>query len=258
VRVRELMRREVVTVDPDASITDAARIMRTAHVSSVMVNGEAGPVGILTERDCVGLVADGANPAGTTVADRMTTNLITVSPATEVEVAAQLMAEHDIRHLPVVDRGRLIGMMSLRDPVGRHPALRRVDEERRQSMQNRIADAITAFAGSMVFVYLHAAWFAVWIGLRVEKYPFGLLTMIVSLEAIFLATFVMISQNRADHKRQALADHQWELVQQEERQNEQLLEMSEHILELTQAIHELTCQVGERDRPAQEPWAPTT
>ena len=71
--------------------------------------------------------------------------------------------------------------------------------------QNRIADAITRFAGSMWFVYLSAIWFALWIGLRVEKYPFGLLTMIVSLEAIFLSTFVMISQNRADEKREILA-----------------------------------------------------
>jgi hypothetical protein len=63
----------------------------------------------------------------------------------------------------------------------------------------------------MRFVYLHTIWFASWIGLRVEHYPFGLLTMIVSLEAIFLSTFVMISQNRADEKtagagRPAVAD----------------------------------------------------
>jgi uncharacterized membrane protein len=88
----------------------------------------------------------------------------------------------------------------------------------------------------MLFVYLHVIWFAAWIGLRVEHYPFGLLTMIVSLEAIFLSTFVMISQNRADEKRQVLAD-QWQTVQEEEQQNEQLLELSNQILELTRAIH---------------------
>jgi hypothetical protein len=71
-------------------------------------------------------------------------------------------------------------------------------------------------------------------------YPFGLLTMIVSLEAIFLSTFVMISQNRADDKRQVLADHQWQTVQQEEQQNEQLLHISNQILELTKAIHALS------------------
>ena len=73
--------------------------------------------------------------------------------------------------------------------------------ERAESVQNRIADRITAFAGSMKFVYLHLLWFGAWIIFGVEGYPYGLLTMIVSLEAIFLSTFVMISQNRADAKR---------------------------------------------------------
>jgi uncharacterized membrane protein len=121
------------------------------------------------------------------------------------------------------------------DPA--HPALIRHAENRRKRIADRLADAITQFAGSMLFVFLHIIWFAFWIGLRVEPFPFGLLTMIVSLEAIFLATFVMISQNRADEKRQALADNQWELVQAEEKQNEELLSISRQILELTKAIH---------------------
>ena len=132
--------------------------------------------------------------------------------------------------------------MSVRAVIGepKHPALIEHNKVRRQSVQNRISDAITRFAGSMVFVYVHLIWFGLWIGLKIEKYPFGLLTMIVSLEAIFLSTFVMISQNRSDEKRQALANHQWEFVQTEERQNEQLIAISGQILELTQAIHELT------------------
>jgi uncharacterized membrane protein len=126
----------------------------------------------------------------------------------------------------------------------RHPALLEHEVSRAKSAQNRVADMITAFAGSMTFVYLHILWFAVWIIFRVEAYPFGLLTMIVSLEAIFLSTFVMISQNRADVKRQLLADQQWETVQAEEKQNEDLLMISRQILELTQAIHTLTKAVS--------------
>jgi uncharacterized membrane protein len=114
-----------------------------------------------------------------------------------------------------------------------HPALLELAGERAQSVQNRIADRITAFAGSMWFVYIHIVWF----GFGVESYPYGLLTMIVSLEAIFLSTFVMISQNRADAKRQALAAQQWQTVQEEDRQNEALLDLSREILELTKAIH---------------------
>src|SRR5246127_4973510 len=114
-----------------------------------------------------------------------------------------------------------------------NPALLKHSEDRAKDVQNRIADKITAFAGSMTFVYLHALWFALWIGLGVEKYPYGLLTMIVSLEAIFLSTFVMISQNRADAKRQVIADQQWKTVQTEDQQNQELLDLSKQILRLT-------------------------
>ena len=117
-----------------------------------------------------------------------------------------------------------------------NPALAREAQERARSLQNRIVDRITAFAGSMAFVYIHIVWFSCWIVLGVEHYPFGLLTLIVSLEAIFLSTFVMISQNRADAKRRLIADQQWQTVQAENEQNEELLGLSRQILELTKAI----------------------
>jgi uncharacterized membrane protein len=118
-----------------------------------------------------------------------------------------------------------------------NPALAQHARERAESAQNRIADRITAFAGSMRFVYIHILWFAVWIGFHVEHYPYGLLTMIVSLEAIFLSTFVMISQNRADQKHQVVADQEWQTVQVEDKQNEDLLDLSHQILELTKQVH---------------------
>jgi uncharacterized membrane protein len=128
--------------------------------------------------------------------------------------------------------------------AGQHPALLRHNELRLQSAQSRIADTITNFAGSMTFVYVHIAWFTLWIVIGVERYPFGLLTMIVSLEAIFLSTFVMISQNRADARRQVLADAQWQTVQSEEHQNEQIIQLSNQILELTTAIHKMTNELA--------------
>ncbi len=121
-----------------------------------------------------------------------------------------------------------------------HPALVESAEERARSAQNRVADAITRFAGSMWFVYLHVAWFSIWIASGLEHYPYGLLTMIVSLEAIFLSTFVMISQNRQDDARRHLADQEWRMVQEEGRQNDELIGLSSQILDLTKAIHELT------------------
>jgi uncharacterized membrane protein len=81
----------------------------------------------------------------------------------------------------------------------------RAAEQARATIQDRLADALTRFSGNMWFVYVHVAWFGSWIAINVglightrfDPYPFGLLTLIVSLEAIFLATFVLISQNRA-------------------------------------------------------------
>ena len=88
----------------------------------------------------------------------------------------------------------------------------REEQEQQKTLQDRIADMITRFTGSMAFVYFHLIWFGGWIVLNLkwlpvkpfDPYPFGLLTMIGSLEAIFLSTFVLISQNRmaaADDKR---------------------------------------------------------
>jgi len=95
----------------------------------------------------------------------------------------------------------------------------RVVFARMRSTQDRVADAITAFAGTMLFVYIHALWFAVWIALNegllgqagiFDPYPYGLLTMIVSLEAIFLSTFVMVSQNRQAARENVRADLDFE------------------------------------------------
>jgi uncharacterized membrane protein len=90
----------------------------------------------------------------------------------------------------------------------------RVKAARERSTQDRIADAITAFSGNVIFVYVHAVWFIVWILLNTgrfgvrpfDQFPYGLLTMVVSLEAIFLATFVLISQNRISEEADRRAD----------------------------------------------------
>ena len=126
--------------------------------------------------------------------------------------------------------------------VAGHPTMQRFTQTRAQKAQNRVADAITRFAGSMMFVYIHVVWFTVWIVAGVEDYPYGLLTMIVSLEAIFLSTFVLISQNRTDQLRGEMAMQEWDTVNREERQNAELLSLSNRILELTTEVRELTRQ----------------
>jgi len=139
-------------------------------------------------------------------------------------------------HTPKARR-RLAWLRPITLPPPVNPALVKEAEERADEFGNRLSDAITRFAGSMTFVYLHVLWFGAWIGFGVEQYPFGLLTMIVSLEAIFLSTFVMISQNRAAAKQQVLADQEWRTVQEEDRQNVELLALSNQILALTKEVH---------------------
>ena len=106
---------------------------------------------------------------------------------------------------------------------------------RREDVQLRVADAITSFAGSMNFVYLHVALFAVWM-LLLEKSPWPTLTLVVSLEAIFLSTFVMIGQNRQAAFQQHKADHDFTVAEQELHDN----------TEITRLIHQLTMEVHER------------
>ena len=134
-------------------------------------------------------------------------------------------------------------------PLEPNPVLVEHARKRAENVQNRIADKITAFSGSMLFVYLHALWFACWILFKVEHYPYGLLTMIVSLEAIFLSTFVLISQNRADEKRQVVADQHWQLVKEEDSQNQELLDLSHQILDLTKSVHAMAAERAQGGSP---------
>jgi uncharacterized membrane protein len=141
-------------------------------------------------------------------------------------------------------RRRRTRLRPIKLPRPINPALVEEAEEHANAFGNRVSDTITRFAGSMQFVYLHVLWFGCWIGFGVESYPYGLLTMIVSLEAIFLSTFVMISQNRAAAKQQAIADQEWKTVQEEDQQNLQLLDLSNQILALTKEVHAYAQQRG--------------
>jgi uncharacterized membrane protein len=120
-------------------------------------------------------------------------------------------------------------------PRRQHPGVAAYLEKRGESVQSRLADAITAFAGSMTFVYVHIVGFAMWM-LVVEGSPWPTLTLVVSLEAIFLSTFVMIGQNRHAEVLRAKADHDY--VEQE-------LELKTNT-EITRAVHALTTELHRR------------
>jgi uncharacterized membrane protein len=132
---------------------------------------------------------------------------------------------------------------ALQGRILQHPVVLEQQAKRAADVQLRIADRITAFAGSMNFVYLHIAIFILWM-LFIESKPWPTLTLIVSLEAIFLSTFVMIGQNRQAAFQQAKADHDF---------NEQELELKTNT-QLTREIHTLTTELHNRllGKPARQ------
>ena len=128
-------------------------------------------------------------------------------------------------------------------PRQHHPAIVAHLAHRAADRQLRVADQITRFAGSMKFVYIHAAIFGVWCAtglFGVDPFPFNFLTMAVSLEAIFLSTFVMIGQNRQADFAQRKADHDF---------HEQELELK-YNTEVTQAINRLVEEIHRQVVPA--------
>jgi uncharacterized membrane protein len=116
-----------------------------------------------------------------------------------------------------------------------HPVVELMHQHRAADLQLKVADMITKFAGSMAFVYLHVVGFTLWMVL-VEPSPWPTLTLVVSLEAIFLSTFVMIGQNRAAAFQQAKADHDFIEQETELKTNTQL----------TREIHALTVELHRR------------
>jgi uncharacterized membrane protein len=146
------------------------------------------------------------------------------------------------RHIP-----QLIPHRLLRNNRVHHPAVLEEAKTRSARIQLRLADHITAFAGSMNFVWIHAAMFAVWM-LLLEKTPWPTLTLVVSLEAIFLSTFVMIGQNRQAAFQQAKADHDFEAQELELKTN---TELTRQIHVLTEELHRryIAGPAGEHTRP---------
>jgi CBS domain-containing protein len=109
------MHRDVVTVSAQDTFAHAAGILHEHRISSLVVMDGDRPAGIVTERDLVNVVAEGSDPTAITVARQMTAELSTADPKTDIADAARLMAQRQIRHLPVLDRGKLVGIISIRD-----------------------------------------------------------------------------------------------------------------------------------------------
>ena len=114
-QIRDIMHADVKATSPDDTFTHVATLLHDNAISSVVVMDGDRLAGIVTERDLVNLVAEGKDPQTTKVGERMTRDLDTVDPRTDIAEAAEHMARLRIRHLPVVDEGRLVGIVSIRD-----------------------------------------------------------------------------------------------------------------------------------------------
>lgn len=114
--VKDVMTAGVVAVRPDASLVEAAQLMRTQNIGDVVVAEGQDVIGVLTDRDItVRAVADGADPTTVSAQTVCTRNPVTVTPDDRVATAVTLMREHAVRRLPVVENGLPVGMVSLGD-----------------------------------------------------------------------------------------------------------------------------------------------
>lgn len=117
-KISEIMTKAAVTDSADDTIAEACDKMRHAQTSSILIMDGERLVGIFTERDVVKLIARGGDPTDTRLKDVMTTDLVTIGPFTTLKEAANIMATKWIRHLPIVEGSKVVGMISQRDLTG--------------------------------------------------------------------------------------------------------------------------------------------
>ena len=114
--VRDAMTQDPRSIGASASVVEAARLMREQHIGSLPVTEDERLVGMITDRDITTrVVAESAAPETTSVGDVYSRDLISVEPDNGLDDALQLMARHQVRRLPVVENGRLVGMVAQAD-----------------------------------------------------------------------------------------------------------------------------------------------
>lgn len=116
-QVSEIMSKDLVTVGPEYNVADVASLMRSKRIGSVIVLEDDRVLGILTERDILGVVGSGEDPKNVAAHEALTDDLVTIGPDAPVEAAAQEMVRAGVRHLPVISEQDLIGIVSMRDLV---------------------------------------------------------------------------------------------------------------------------------------------
>lgn len=148
-KVGDAMTRGVIGVDVKDTVQKAAEVMKKNEISSVIVMSKGEGAGIITERDIIcKIVTESKDPRKITVGEVMTTPLITISPDTDIDTAAKIMRDKDIRRLLVKEKGRIIGMLSEFDIVSVEPALHLlIQEHSKWDISNVYAAEIGTISG---------------------------------------------------------------------------------------------------------------
>lgn len=115
--IKDIMTRDVKTIEKDRTIKEAARLMARSEIGSLVVTNNSKPIGIITEGDISRAVARGLDPQTIPVSRITKRKLIVVSPDIRVEEAAKIMAERKVKKLPVVEDGKLVGIVTQTDIV---------------------------------------------------------------------------------------------------------------------------------------------
>lgn len=115
--IKEIMIRDVATTSPDRTIAEAARLMEEKNIGCLVVIDRERVVGIITERDFLKLAAEGYDSRKSKVSEGMRKPVVMCDPMTTITDAFVLMKKHGVRHLPVVEKERLVGIVSLRDLI---------------------------------------------------------------------------------------------------------------------------------------------
>jgi CBS domain-containing protein len=116
-RVQGLVTRPAVYVHPNDTLRDVAQVLADEAIGAALIRGPHGMIGLVSERDVVRAVAEGASVGRTPVSEIMTTDLVTAAPADELRDVVHRMFEAEVRHIPVVENGVAVGLVSVRDAL---------------------------------------------------------------------------------------------------------------------------------------------
>lgn len=147
VKVKDIMKKYVVTADPDVSISNAAKVMTNNRIGSVVLTRKERPVGIITSEDITTVVARGKDPKKTRARELKKRKFISASPEDDVLKVTRLMVKSGVKRLPIIKGGKLVGMVSDKEILSTSPELIDILSEKLKARIERVANPIEAISG---------------------------------------------------------------------------------------------------------------